>query len=292
MWTADGTWWEERESMPRRLRQDTAHTVYHVIQRGNNRSYIYEDIRDKRQFLSILSTAIVAGKATLLHWVIMDNHYHLLIRTTETPLSRILWFLNRQYTLYYNQRYHRSGTIYGGRYKSYPITETAKLYSTVRYIVQNPVKAGMVTSPRQYRWSGHAEVLDGKESFLDRKELLHYFASQPKAALRHYLECTESESWSAPIAHETIIDPATESTERLTALLDRLLDDPTMIRDSSAAACKDMLIHGSRVQTVRPLRDTFIHLAVEDGHSLKDIARFLSVSYETVRRTARTSEKK
>ncbi len=271
------------------MRQDSAHTVYHVIQRGNNRSYIYEDIRDKRQFLSILSTAILTGSATLLHWVIMDNHYHLLIRTTETPLSRILWFLNRQYTLYYNQRYHRSGTIYGGRYKSYPITETAKLYSTVRYIVQNPVKAGMVTSPRQYRWSGHAEVLDGREALLDRSELLHYFAAQPEAALRHYIECTESDSWSASITHATIIDPATESAERLTALLDRFLDDQKVVRDSSSEAYRQMLLQGSRVQTVRPLRDTFIHLAVQDGHALKDIAGFLSVSYETVRRTARKS---
>ncbi|MBN2859405.1 MAG: transposase [Sphaerochaetaceae bacterium] len=283
--------------MPRRARQDSAHSVYHVIQRGNNRSYIYEDIRDKRKFISILTTAIITFEATLLHWVIMDNHYHLLIRTGDTPLSGILWFLNRQYTVYYNQRYHRSGTIYGGRYKSYPITETAKLYSTVRYIVQNPVKAGMVTSPRQYRWSGHAEVLDGKETFLqrnllDRPELLRYFAVQPEAALRHYLECTESDSWSASIAHATIIDPATETAQRLTALLDRFLYDQEMFNAVSSAEYRRMLLQGSRAQTVRPLRDTFIHMAVQDGHSLKDIARFLSVSYETVRRTARKSESK
>ncbi len=65
---------EVNEPMPRRLRQDNARSVYHVIQRGNNRSYIYEDIRDKRQFISILSTAMVTYQATLLQWVIMDNH--------------------------------------------------------------------------------------------------------------------------------------------------------------------------------------------------------------------------
>ena len=256
---------------------------------GNNRSYIYEDIRDKRKFISLLHTAMVTFKATLLQWVLMDNHYHLLMRTGDIPLSRILWFLNRQYTLYYNQRYHRSGTIYGGRYKSYQISETAKLYSTIRYIVQNPVKAAIVQNPRQYTWSGHSEVVDGKGSLIHRKELLRYFAFNPDTALTHYIECTESDSWSAPIGHATIIDPATQSAERLTALLDRFLDEPEILQDSSTAEYKRMLLQGSRAQTVRPVRDTFIRMALQDGHALKEIAGFLSLSYESVRRIARKS---
>ena len=147
--------------MPRRRRDDVPNSIHHVIQRGNNRTYIYEDTRDKRQFLSILSEALEHYGATLLHYVLMDNHYHLLLRLGAHPLSQLIWYVNRHYTLYYNRRYNRIGTIYGGRFLSYLMAEQAKLYSTVRYIVRNPVKAQMVDEPSRYRWSGHKAVLDG-----------------------------------------------------------------------------------------------------------------------------------
>lgn len=98
--------------MPRRRRDDLPQSIHHVIQRGNNRNYIYENTRDKHEFLTILAHALEIYAAVLLQYVLMDNHYHLLIRVGEQPLSRLLWYLNRQYTRYYNQRYNRIGTIY------------------------------------------------------------------------------------------------------------------------------------------------------------------------------------
>jgi len=77
----------------RRKRNDEPNTIHHVIQRGNNRNYIYEDTQDKGEFLSILSTAITKYDAVLLQYVLMDNHYHLLIRLGDQPLSIMIWFL-------------------------------------------------------------------------------------------------------------------------------------------------------------------------------------------------------
>ncbi len=127
--------------MARRRRNDISESIHHVIQRGKNRSYIYEGTRDKREFLYILSHALDIHEAALLQYVLMDNHYQLLAWVGQAPLARVLWYLNRRYTLYYNRRYNRIGTIYGGRYKSYLLSEREKLYSTIRYIVRNPVKA-------------------------------------------------------------------------------------------------------------------------------------------------------
>jgi REP element-mobilizing transposase RayT len=253
-------------------------SIHHVIQRGNNRTYIYEDTRDKRQFLSILSEALEHYGATLLHYVLMDNHYHLLLRLGAHPLSQLIWYVNRHYTLYYNRRYNRIGTIYGGRFLSYLMGEQAKLYSTVRYIVRNPVKAQMVDEPSRYRWSGHKAVLDGDASILDREELLKCFAPEPAVALARYRECTESTSWSAEVGFATIIDRSRETTERLSCLLDRFLAE----RDLSVM--RSMIVSGGRSTVIRNIRESYALLAIRDGHALKDVATFLNVSHETVRR--------
>jgi REP element-mobilizing transposase RayT len=264
--------------MPRRKRNVEPHTLQHVIQRGNNRNYIYEDNRDKKEFLTLLETAVSTYEATLLQYVLMDNHYHLLLKVGEKPLSSLVWFLNRSYTLYYNQRYHRIGTIYGGRYKNYLITEDQKFYSIVRYIVQNPVKAGLVGSPAEYRYSGHAAVLKHEDGLVDRAMLLGYFSPDAKVALARYRQCTEHENWSPQVGFATIIDRKVETEERLAFLLDRLLFEKHQTDK------RTMLVAGSASPIIRDLRTEFVQLAIADGHALKDIASFLHVSHETVRR--------
>lgn len=264
--------------MPRRKRDDAPDTIHHVIQRGNNRNYIYENTRDKKEFLSLLSTAVATYDATLLQYVLMDNHYHLLIRLGEQPLSELIWFLNRSYSLYYNHRYNRIGTIYGGRYKSYLISEKEKFFSTVRYIVRNPVKAGLSPTPAQYRWSGHASVLDKEVGSIDRSALLAYFSPDENLALKQYRECTEHEAWTAQVGCNAILDRKGETEERLTCLLDRFLSERNL------AGQKMMVLSGAKSPLTRDLRKNFILLAIADGHSLKDIAAFLHISHETVRR--------
>ncbi len=269
--------------MPRRKRTVEPHTLQHVIQRGNNRNYIYEDNRDKKEFLTLLETALCTYGATLLQYVLMDNHYHLLIKVGEQPLSSLIWFLNRRYTLYYNQRYNRIGTIYGGRYKSYPIIETQKFFSIVRYIVQNPVKAGLVRTPGEYRYSGHASVIKKEAGLVDRSALLEKFAPNEKTALSRYRECTEHENWSPQVGFATIIDRKVETGQRLAFLLD------TLLSEKNQREKRTMLVAGSSSPLIRNLRTEFVQLAITDGHALKDIASFLQVSHETVRRIGKGS---
>ncbi|MDY0288964.1 MAG: transposase [Sphaerochaeta sp.] len=264
--------------MPRRKRNDEPNTIHHVIQRGNNRNYIYETTQDKREFLSILSTAIATYDALLLQYVLMDNHYHLLIRLGDQPLSTIIWFLNRNYSVYYNKRYNRTGTIYGDRYKSYIVTESQKFFSTVRYIVRNPVKAGLSSTPAEYLWSGHASVFTHQPCIIDKAALLAYFSPDVDLALKRYKECTEHETWTAQVGFATIIDHKKETSERLSFLLDRLLSDRDL------ATHRNMIVSGAKSPLSRELRNSFTHQAIADGHGLKEIAAFLHLSHETVRR--------
>ena len=267
--------------MPRRPREDFPNSIHHVIQRGNNRNYIYENIQDKQEFLQILTTALHLYEARLLHYVLMDNHYHLLIQVKDQPLAQLLWYINRNYTLYYNQRYHRIGTIYGGRYKSYLITEPHKFFSTVRYIVRNPLKAGLVDSLLRYRWSGHEAVLQGASRLIDRKALLLHFSPDSTIALKRYKECTEHDSWSQETGFTAGDDTDNELEERISCLLDRFLSE------HSAQHYRNILVSGSRDLRIRELRNTFIKTAILDGYALKHIANFLHISHETVRRVGK-----
>jgi REP element-mobilizing transposase RayT len=267
--------------MPRRCRDDAPYTVHHVIQRGNNRNYIYEDIRDKREFFEILQTEVAASGAAILQYVLMDNHYHLLVRVGEQSLAGLMRNLNRRYTMYYNQRYNRIGTIYGGRYKSYPLVDNQKFYSTVRYIVRNPVKAGLVATPAQYRWSGHLTALKGGAGIIDRPALLAYFSPDAGLGLKCYVECTEHEGWTAKTGFATIVDRSVETQERLTCLLDGFLSE------RNPAVQPRTMAPGTRPALPRELRNSFMLLAIADGHALKDIAAFLHVSHETVRRVGK-----
>ena len=171
---------------------------------------------------------------------------------------------------------------YKGRYKSYRIFEKEKLYSTIRYIVRNPVKAGLSLTPGQYRWSGHASVVDKEDGIIDRSALLAYFSPDENLALRQYKECTEHETWSAQVGFSTILDCKDETEERLTCLLDQLLFERNL------AGQKMVLLGGARTSLSRELRKDFILLAIADGHALKDIAAFLHVSHETVRRIGKS----
>jgi hypothetical protein len=117
---------------------------------------------------------------------------------------------------------------------------------------------------------------------INRDALLSCFAPDRQVALQRYQECTESEGWLAPVGSAVIIDRTKETEERLACLLDSYLDA------CDALQYRKMIICGSRSSVIRIYRDTFICQAIRDGHTLNDIAQFLHVSHETIRRIGQT----
>ena len=99
--------------MGRKPRLEFNGAIYHVIKRGNNRSYIFQEKEDKESFLLYLETAKQDGGFSLLGYVLMDNHYHLMIQTTEKPLHKIMQRVNNQYSKNYNKRHHRTDHVFG-----------------------------------------------------------------------------------------------------------------------------------------------------------------------------------
>jgi len=140
--------------MPRRPRLDgIGH--YHIVNRGVDRRVVYKDDEDFNYFLGLLCSASLIYKVRVHSYVLMSNHYHLLIETSEENLSKYMKHINAYYAMYFNKKYKRSGHLWQGRFKSWYVTDEAYLYALVAYIEYNPVKAKMVHKLGEYKYSSY-----------------------------------------------------------------------------------------------------------------------------------------
>lgn len=129
----------------------------HVIQRGNARRPVFMDDADRAAYLGWLAEAVRDYKLSLLAYVLMDNHVHLLaVPPAEGVLGRAMQSLGRRYVRYFNDRHHNAGTIWEGRYRATIVDSEHYLLGCMRYIDLNPVRAGMVRDPGAFRWSSYA----------------------------------------------------------------------------------------------------------------------------------------
>ena len=129
----------------------------HVIQRGNNRSPIFASDNDYEFFLACLREAANSHGCSVHAYVLMTNHIHLLATpATASSLPKVLQSVGRRYVQHFNHAYRRTGTLWEGRYRATVIDSERYLLTCMRYIELNPVRAGMIADPGDYRWSSYA----------------------------------------------------------------------------------------------------------------------------------------
>lgn len=129
---------------------------HHVIQRGNNRQAIVSNDVDREVLMDLLGENARKQRVALNAYVLMDNHFHVLL-TPETSegVPLMMQAVGRSYVRYFNDRHRRTGTLWEGRYKSTLIQTERYLLACMVYLDLNPVRAGMVSDPKQYSWSSH-----------------------------------------------------------------------------------------------------------------------------------------
>jgi len=149
--------------MPRRPRIILPGIPVHVIQRGNNRGACFFADSDYRRYLRHLEELAAKFGCAIHAYVLMTNHVHLLLTTTETRgVSLLMKHLGQRYVQYVNRTYRRSGTLWEGRFRSCIVQEESYLLRCYRYIELNPVRARVVGHPRDYRWSSYRFNAEGK----------------------------------------------------------------------------------------------------------------------------------
>jgi REP element-mobilizing transposase RayT len=190
--------------MARPLRIQYPGAVYHITCRGNDRKNIFRDNLDRKKILEILVRSVMIYKVKLSSYVLMDNHFHLLVETPLGNLSEFMRQFNITYTGYYNRRHKRIGHLYQGRYKSILVDKEAYLSVLSRYIHLNPVKVkSMLKLPieerikklTRYPWSSLQGYLNGNRrlSFIDYGMVLGQYGGNTEMARKKYKDLLYAE---------------------------------------------------------------------------------------------------
>lgn len=179
--------------MGRKPRVEYNGALYHVIQRGNNREYIFNQIEDKVFLLKEIKEKKAGSGFKLYGYVIMDNHYHLVLQVGKEPLSKLMHLINSKYGRYYNREHNRTGHVFDGRYKAIPIQNERYLLAVLRYVHRNPVRAGICTKISQYRWSSDRYYQNNQINFIDIDLVLGMLSNDREKAIRQYIAFMEQE---------------------------------------------------------------------------------------------------
>jgi len=286
---------------PLRIQFDGA--FYHVLARGNERRPIFRDREDYVHFLSLLGVACQRFGLELWSYVLMPNHYHLVIKTEKGNLSRAMQWLAVSYAVWHNKRHGRAGHLLQGRFKSFVISEERYLARLIAYVHRNPVRAGLVERLAEYEWSSYGYLGYGKGECegVPREAVLRLFGGDGKgfrSAVQEYSE--EEGSLLEDLRHGVFLGSG-DGLERLRGLIKvkahpekpqakalvrggRLEDDVERIRTGlgiSGEAMEQMKkpIRGRE----RPIRDALIHALWQEGrHSLQEIGDYFQVRYTAV----------
>jgi len=176
--------------MPRLARLDAPGVLHHVIGRGIERRKIFYKDKDREDFVGRLGQLAEKGAWSVYAWVLMPNHYHLLIKTKNQPLADNMRKLLTGYAVNFNRRHKRVGHLFQNRYKSIVCQEENYLRELVRYLHLNPLRVGLVQDMKQlnqYPWSGHSALLGRvKREWQDTGYVLSFFGHGGKAH-RNYL---------------------------------------------------------------------------------------------------------
>lgn len=192
--------------MARQLRLDYPGALYHVTARGNAQQPIVRDDADRHRFLTLLGQEILQQHWRCYAYCLMGNHYHLLLETPEPNLSRGMQRLNGRYTQYVNRRHHRVGHVLQGRFKSIVVERERYLLELCRYVVLNPVRAGMVPAPHDWPWSSYRATagLQPAPPWLDVSRVWDLFDTQSDQASAWYTRfVAEGIGGPSPWAHLT-----------------------------------------------------------------------------------------
>ena len=152
--------------MPRQARKKSQTGIYHIMLRGINGQQIFADSEDYEKFLEILKDCKAISEFEIFAYCLMSNHIHLLLKEVKEPIDQIMKRIATRFVYWYNIMYQRVGHLFQDRFKSEPVENDEYFLTVIRYIHQNPVKAGICKKPQDYTFSSYNEFFK-KQTFVD-----------------------------------------------------------------------------------------------------------------------------
>jgi REP element-mobilizing transposase RayT len=273
------------------LRIEFAGALYHLTSRGNARASVFLGDADRRLFLDVLGDVIDRYRWCCYAYCLMDNHYHLVLQTADSNLSRGMRQLNGLYTQRFNRRHDRVGHVFQGRFKGILVEREPHLLELARYVVLNPVRARMVEQAEQYRWSSLRPTLglDPAPAWLSSDALLAGFGTRERY-LQFVREGSNVESpWRALRGLILGTEGFARSMAATQARKQKEPEIPRRERHADRLSLEDMF--SPSVLEDDELRDRRIVDASRDGrYTLAEISRHLGLHYSTVSRISNRLE--
>ena len=216
--------------MARPLRLEFPGALYHVMSRGNEKSLVFRDDRDRRVFLSLLGRIVTKESWSLHSYCLLGNHYHLLVETPLGRLSRGMHALNGGYSQEFNRRHNRRGHLFEGRFKGILVEKEAHLLELHRYVVLNPVRAGLTPTPGAWIWSSFRATcgIVASPSWLETRWTLAQFGSDRRTAVEAYVRFVSrgiGETRAPVISRQMFVGDEAFVAEMARRLVLRPLDD-------------------------------------------------------------------
>jgi len=278
--------------MTRPLRLEFAGALYHVSARGNRRDAIFRDDTDRRVWLAVLDTVCSRCNFVVHAFCQMTNHYHLVVETIDGGLADGMRQLNGIYAQYFNRRHALVGHVFQGRYHAVLVQKQSHLLELSRYVVLNPLRAGMAVSLHAWRWSSHLYVTGAMHApaWLDTDWLLSQFSSDPASARTAYVEFV--------MAGRGLLSPLRKVRHQM-QLSDKKL--PEDLTNRLAPNAFQGIARVQRKLTALSLDDYAMQCADRDdamaqaynstAYSMQEIARHFGMSARTVSRAIKRCNK-
>jgi putative transposase len=270
--------------MARPLRLEFAGALYHITSRGDRQDDIYENDDDREAFLSVID-----GVCETYNWVchaycLMSNHYHLLIETPDANLSRGMRQLNGIYTQTFNRAHGRVGHVFQGRYKAILVEKESYLLELSRYIVLNPVRAGMVPMAKDWPWSSYRATVGQIKvpDYLNVDWVLAGFAKRKSVAIERYKQFI-AQGKGLPSPWILLRNQIYLGTEQFVEKMQSLVDGGKVLTEIPSSQRRAMPKALSEYEASSKDRNTAIVSSyLSGGYTQKEIGDYFGLHYSSV----------
>lgn len=273
--------------MARKPRIHYPGALYHVIARGNNKENIFHEKKDKQKYLDLLKKYLDKYHFLLYAYVLMDNHLHLLIEVQDTTLSKIMQGLQLSYTQYFNVKYGRVGHVFQQRYKAFLCNKDEYLFTLIKYIHFNPVKAGFSES-LDYEWSSHKEYKGLNNEFVSTGMILSLFDDNPYKAVQRYLHFIQNSQEDNLQENYYLLEyqPEVSKIEQVKGLNVEVSMEELLIRIADKNNISvDLIKKKSKIPNIARARRILLYILISGGLLTRtQVAEYLGLSLSAVTR--------
>jgi len=218
----------------------------------------------------------------LLYYVLMDNHYHLLLEMKATPINVIMQRLNTSYGRHFAHAYHTSGAVFGNRYAVEEVSEADYFGNVIKYIAMNPVRAGIVQNIGEYRWSAHLDLVQKKDRLVNSQRLFEILGRTPEKGRALYLEMIHhAQSQPGPVPRQKDFQ-IKRKQQRLESQL------VTFLASQGSTVSPEQIQSEQKTAQIVQLRRDFACQAFTQGYTVNEIAATLRVCTRSVRNWCQT----